>query len=668
MWDTLGRMTDVHDGRYSVNLWYVIADANGYASITAGQVITIPPKPNTVTNGANFYTPYDPTKAVGNTTPQLPLYPGHENIFAEIASAIVTILIIVMSDGAAAPQADAIGGTIAEGSEAAAAQEALSASASFVGPLPPMQAMVQQIATKMVVGAFANMAGQIVNIAGGNQDDLDFSGVAMGAIGAGVSAGLGYTDTFGGPTASAVIARTVVGNALTQGIGVATGLQHSFDWTSVAGSFIGAGIGQAVQGEFFGNTSTPESRFASGAATALATAAAGGGRRAAIQGFADAIGNMQGGTYSIGNDTQASIPQETVPLQWPLNVQPGQQGSGTYLQKETEQELDALIQPDEPIADVPNASPSSFSVDRANRYMMQTPEMLQAWQDQQRRLAQAPAVAPARNADVEQTLYVPGSYGGRLDYWRITSPEMQLDDGRVQLQGMEHVQHRGLLALADDGLQRGLDAADEIFQQRRDEGNDAYQSKDYITAGMRALQYGGDKIFTDLTKFAINLPKLATSNTALPNMVVAAAHPWDTAKAGYNSFVNAPLQDQVVGVIELAGPAALKLGSMAAGTRIGEFAATTTVSDAMQTARSRVIGGGSVEAVQSGGRQVLNPNRVEGWDAADKAYEAIRSNQSDISTISRNTASRRRPSRESRRMCSRMNTCWTAGCGDLTLT
>ena len=179
------------------NLWYVIADANGYTSIRAGQVITIPPKPNTVTNGSDFFNPYDPTKAVGNTTPQLPPPPAKENIFAEIAAAIIQILIIVMSDGAAAPQADAIGGTIGEGGMTVA-EAGAEGSVGFVGPPTALAnpTLVQQIASKAMIGAFANMAGQAVLIAGGVQKDLDFSGVAMAAIGGGVSAELSSFDAF----------------------------------------------------------------------------------------------------------------------------------------------------------------------------------------------------------------------------------------------------------------------------------------------------------------------------------------------------------------------------------------------------------------------------------------------------------------------------------------
>lgn len=47
---------------------------------------------------------------------------------------------------------------------------------------------------------------------------------------------------------------------------------------------------------------------------------------------------------------------------------------------------------------------------------------------------------------------------------------------------------------------------------------------------------------------------------------------------------------------------------------------------------------GNVEGLlQTGGRQVLNPNRIEGWDAAERVYSSIRADRSDIALIAQNT-------------------------------
>ena len=60
-----------------------------------------------------------------------------------------------------------------------------------------------------------------------------------GGIGAGVGA-LAQGTALGGPGIGATMARAAIGNAVSQGIGVATGLQKSFDWKGVAASAVEA--------------------------------------------------------------------------------------------------------------------------------------------------------------------------------------------------------------------------------------------------------------------------------------------------------------------------------------------------------------------------------------------------------------------------------------------
>jgi hypothetical protein len=123
----------------------------------------------------------------------------------------------------------------------------------------------------------------------------------MGALGAGVGAGVSAmaTGVMAGPGTFAVVSRAMVSNAITQGIGVATGLQDHFSWTSVAASGIGAGVGQAV-GQGLQNTAfsnafgrfgvAAASGFVGGAAAALAR----GGRVSVTQVAVDAFGNAVG--------------------------------------------------------------------------------------------------------------------------------------------------------------------------------------------------------------------------------------------------------------------------------------------------------------------------------------------------------------------------------------
>jgi hypothetical protein len=70
--------------------------------------------------------------------------------------------------------------------------------------------------------------------------------VALGAIGGGVSAGLAGTPLakIGGLRGAAENA--AVSSALTQGIGVLTGVQHSFSWRDVAISAVASSAGYTV--------------------------------------------------------------------------------------------------------------------------------------------------------------------------------------------------------------------------------------------------------------------------------------------------------------------------------------------------------------------------------------------------------------------------------------
>ncbi|HYF19036.1 MAG TPA: hypothetical protein VEA40_14295, partial [Ramlibacter sp.] len=120
------------------------------------------------------------------------------------------------------------------------------------------------------------------------------------AIGSGISANL----PLAGGTAGGAMARVGVASALTQEIGVVTGLQRKFDWRGVAASALGAGLGFEVgealglprhgfpggmaPGEFLGKS------FVKGMAAGLTTAVARGGKVSVQQVAVDAFGNALG--------------------------------------------------------------------------------------------------------------------------------------------------------------------------------------------------------------------------------------------------------------------------------------------------------------------------------------------------------------------------------------
>jgi hypothetical protein len=86
-------------------------------------------------------------------------------------------------------------------------------------------------------------------VATGIQEKFSWKAVALSAIAGGVgAAGVGGASLgISNPTLQAM-ARGAVSSALTQGIGVITGLQDKFSWAGVAAAGVGAGVGRFVAG------------------------------------------------------------------------------------------------------------------------------------------------------------------------------------------------------------------------------------------------------------------------------------------------------------------------------------------------------------------------------------------------------------------------------------
>lgn len=178
------------------------------------------------------------------------------------------------------------------------------------------------VAAGAIGGAVGSIASQGVGIAIGAQEEFNWKGVALGAIGGGVSGGLGAIASgsvgalsgLSGPGLGVTMARAAIGSALTQGIGVATGLQDKFSWRSVAASTVGAGVG-AVAGDALGMNDPGfrdlgfgeqlGKRLLTGLAAGAATTAMRGGRISATQVAVDAFGNALGDSLAAANGQQA---------------------------------------------------------------------------------------------------------------------------------------------------------------------------------------------------------------------------------------------------------------------------------------------------------------------------------------------------------------------------
>jgi YD repeat-containing protein len=223
-------------------LWYLIAEANGLSSNTAlkaGQVLTIPNKVTNVHNTSATTKVYNAGAAIGDTQPTMPDAPpppkpkkgcgGLGMILMIVVAVVATVFTAgVASMGIAAAMNAGLGTIMTAG------VGVMAGSAGLAG-----------IGYAALGGAVGSAASQLVGMATGDVQKFSWSAVAMGAIGAGVGAGLPGAASFGGGVVGAG-ARAAVGNIVTQGIGVTVGLQEKFDWRGVAASAIGGAISHGL--------------------------------------------------------------------------------------------------------------------------------------------------------------------------------------------------------------------------------------------------------------------------------------------------------------------------------------------------------------------------------------------------------------------------------------
>lgn len=252
-------------------LWYHIAEANGMtgnADLKAGQLIRIPGA-QTGANNADTFRPYQPVEIVGDTSPNMPMPPRKKPSFlAQLLTLVISII-----------------------------------AANVLGAIP------------------GSIISQHVAIATGVQEEFSWKQVGMAAVSAWATQNLGSIG-LAVQTASPgfdAVANAAIANTLTQGIGVATGMQEKFSWQSVAASAVGAGVGQAVGSALgmnnpgFRKLSFGEqlgTRLVTSLAAGSAAAIARGGRTTVQQIALDAFGNALG--YSV-MDAMRTDPTE-IPL------------------------------------------------------------------------------------------------------------------------------------------------------------------------------------------------------------------------------------------------------------------------------------------------------------------------------------------------------------------
>jgi hypothetical protein len=289
------------------NLWYLIADENGLsdpdAAIPAGRILRMPTTVVSLSNTSNSFKPFNPADAIGNTVPTQAPVPmpnaGGCGMIGTIIVLIVLIIVTVLSAGTAAGATGPTGAALVGGMSTTSAWTA--GMAALSGNLAAgTAASVAASAAGAIVGG---VVSQGVGIALGVQKDFDWKGIALGAISAGIGAGVGSLARGAGAIGTFAKANpkvfaslgAVAGNLAGQGIGVAIGLQPAFDWRSVAVSAITAPLGKAIGGSTGGgqleNFVTDLGMSGVGVGIRAALGEKIDGRRALADAFGNAIGN-----------------------------------------------------------------------------------------------------------------------------------------------------------------------------------------------------------------------------------------------------------------------------------------------------------------------------------------------------------------------------------------
>jgi hypothetical protein len=176
--------------------------------------------PNEVHNlhyNSTTFRPYDPNKAVGNTSPTRPKPVAPEGRPKEKCCGLGEIFVAVVS---------------------------FAVTWAVTALLGPWAAPI--------AAGLGDAAGQEVAIAMGMQDHFSWNEVGFAMTAAAVTMGLSnipgvkqvmasFSDGIAGD-----MARGAVGNMVTQGVAVGTGMQQKFDWTGVAVAGVTAGLSGAV--------------------------------------------------------------------------------------------------------------------------------------------------------------------------------------------------------------------------------------------------------------------------------------------------------------------------------------------------------------------------------------------------------------------------------------
>jgi LysM repeat protein len=236
------------------SFWYVLADANGLSAdsqLFAGETLTVPTVVGPSQNNATTNTVYNETQALGNTSPTHPKpLPPHASgcgVFGEVLEAVVAIVIAAVTYGALSGPAtefaaDSLGFDAGFGADEVG---------DLVAGTTVMAGSDAAVAGGILAGAASGIAASVVSqgmgLATGIQNSFSWAGVAEGALGGAIGGALSAEGAFASTGAfGAAVLQGATGSVLSQSVGLATGLQKSFNFLDVATAGIEAGGTTAI--------------------------------------------------------------------------------------------------------------------------------------------------------------------------------------------------------------------------------------------------------------------------------------------------------------------------------------------------------------------------------------------------------------------------------------
>ncbi|HWM69348.1 MAG TPA: hypothetical protein VNO35_22350 [Steroidobacteraceae bacterium] len=305
------------------SLWYIVADKNGLTdpnqAIIAGTTLTLPNQVVSLSNTSSSFKPFNVSQALGDTTPTQPSPPAPQQSSSSgggcgvLGTILLVAVVIIVTVYTAGLTASALGATTdiaaATGATATTASIGTAALTGGLVTASGAPAIGTGIVAAAVGGAVGSIVSQGISILAGDQNGFNWKGVAEGAIGSAVTAGVGGSGLFSGLSTTAVgtsgvlAADAATGSVLSQGIDEHLGLQNTFSWRDVAVAAVAAPLAHAVGTEIDPNFGSPldtagfgtqlEANAASGLAS-VAVQTTIGGQVLTKTVLADAFGNALG--------------------------------------------------------------------------------------------------------------------------------------------------------------------------------------------------------------------------------------------------------------------------------------------------------------------------------------------------------------------------------------